>query len=468
MTLARPCVRSQTAVDGGALREDNWPHTYRVLPWLVAAFLAMLWLVPFDAMDLPFRLPVDAKLDRLVLGVVLVLWLLAFALRGPESPTWRRSAMDVGIWLLIGLAVLSILLNAPTLVLVDEFDLSIKKLLLLAAFVLWFYFVTSVMRPAEIRPFVNLAIVLGCITAVGLIYEYRTDINLFYLWGNKLFPAVSVSLDPFGIDAQGRRTINGPTGHPLAAALMMAMLLPFAVMALQHAKVTREKVLYYAAIALILTGGLATVRKTSVVTPIAALLVLLAFRPRQMLRLAPAGVAMLIFVHLLVPGAMGSVRSQLSPSRLFTQVSSQGRSEDYAALAPDFRSRPVLGRGWGTYEPLRYRFVDNQYLLVLIETGVVGAAAYLLMILLVVVVTFRTIRTWHPRRGPPALAAAATAVAFAVSGTLFDVLSFPHAPYLFFFVAGIAVVLASEERRARPRDRDRPGVVPHAAASATA
>jgi O-antigen ligase len=240
---------------------------------------------------------------------------------------------------------------------------------------------------------------------------------------------------------------------------MMAMLLPFAVMALQRAKVTREKVLYYAAIALILTGGLATVRKTSVVAPLAAVLVLLAFRPRQMLRLAPAGVAMLIFVHLVVPGALGSVRSQLSPSQLFTQGSSQGRSEDYAALAPDFRPRPVLGRGWGTYEPLRYRFVDNQYLLVLVETGVVGAAAYLLMILLVVVVTFRTIRTWHPRRGPPALAAAATAVAFAVSGALFDLLSFPHAPYVFFLVAGIAVVLASEERGARARGGGHPSSV---------
>jgi len=39
------------------------------LPWGLAGFLVMLWLLPFDSVDLPIPLPLDAKLDRpLLLG----------------------------------------------------------------------------------------------------------------------------------------------------------------------------------------------------------------------------------------------------------------------------------------------------------------------------------------------------------------------------------------------------------------
>ena len=31
---------------------DLWPRTTRVLPWTIAAFTAMLFLVPFDAMTI--------------------------------------------------------------------------------------------------------------------------------------------------------------------------------------------------------------------------------------------------------------------------------------------------------------------------------------------------------------------------------------------------------------------------------
>ena len=44
------------------------------MPWIVAGFLAMVWLLPFDAIELPVHLPLDAKLDRLLLLLVGALW----------------------------------------------------------------------------------------------------------------------------------------------------------------------------------------------------------------------------------------------------------------------------------------------------------------------------------------------------------------------------------------------------------
>ena len=39
--------------------DDVWPHTTRALPWALAGFLTMVWLVPFDSISLPVSLPLD-------------------------------------------------------------------------------------------------------------------------------------------------------------------------------------------------------------------------------------------------------------------------------------------------------------------------------------------------------------------------------------------------------------------------
>jgi hypothetical protein len=49
-------------------------------------------------------------------------------------------------------------------------------------------------------------------------------------------------------------------------------------------------------------------------------------------------------------------------------------------------------------------------------------------------------------RGPPALAAAAGCLGFAVATALYDILSFPQAPYLFVFLAAMCTCAASVEK----------------------
>ena len=65
-------------------RADDWPHTTRVLPWMIAGFIAMLWLLPINAITVQASLPVDLKLDRLVLPVIVLTWLLSLAAEGRE------------------------------------------------------------------------------------------------------------------------------------------------------------------------------------------------------------------------------------------------------------------------------------------------------------------------------------------------------------------------------------------------
>ena len=69
------------------------------------------------------------------------------------------------------------------------------------------------------------------------------------------------------------------------------------------------------------------------------------------------------------------------------------------------------------------------------------------MLLGVVLAALPAVRSGDPTRGPPALAAACAAVAIGVAAALFDVFAYPQVPYVFLFVAGLAVVCSADARR---------------------
>ena len=75
----------------------DWPRTTRVLPWMLAGFIALLWLTPFHQIELSMSTPIDMKLDRLVLPFVALLWVLALAAGGGSAPrlrpTWIHAAV---------------------------------------------------------------------------------------------------------------------------------------------------------------------------------------------------------------------------------------------------------------------------------------------------------------------------------------------------------------------------------------
>lgn len=435
-------ISSLTKLGAAEATGDDWPHTGRALPWALAGFLAMLWLIPFDAVNLPFSLPVEAKLDRVALAGIGFVWCAALAVRHRNGPRLRPSPLDAGLGLFFGVAVASILLNASVLQNLQELDGSIKNLALLAAYIGFFYIAASVMRPSEVQHFVTLMLLLACVTALGTIWEYRTDANIFYQWTDRVLPsAIGVAPDTVGVDSIGRRAVSGPTGHGLAVTTMLAIALPFALVRVMERRDLMAKAGYALIVAILLAGAVSTVRKTAVVVPLAALAVMAAYRPRAIMRLWPLGIVMILMIHALSPGAMGSIRSQLLAGGSSKPV--EGRTEDYAAVRPDLIQGLVIGRGYGSYAPRKYRFLDNQYLALRITTGWLGATAYLLVVLLTALVAHRAVRAGDPRRAPPALAAGAAAVGFGVASVLFDVLAFPHAPYAFFFVAALAVVSAA-------------------------
>jgi hypothetical protein len=420
----------------------DWPNTTRVMPWLIALFLVLIYLVPVDSITAPIPLPIDSELDRLALGAVAGIWIVTAVAGGAFRPLPRRSLLGSALLLLLAVTTASVVVNTENLAALGELELAIKKLALLFAFAVFFVVAVTSIRVAEVQAFSRLAVGLGCILAAGTILEYRAGTNLFFDITGTLLPGAFYLSPPPTDPLFGRAAVTGPTLHGLEVATILSLTLPLAMMGMLQASATRGRLLNGIATALIFAGAAATDRKSAIIVPLAVIFVLVLYRPRAMFRLAPLGVVLLMLIPVLSPGALGSIRGQLMPSRVSNDASTTGRTSDYQAVAPDIHKRLVLGRGFGSYDPHSYRLLDNQYLGLAIESGLVGIGAFLLVLIATVAVAHRAIRSGDPVRGPPALAAAAAAGGLAVAAALFDLLAYPQVPYLFFFLGALAVVCA--------------------------
>ena len=150
---------------------------------------------------------------------------------------------------------------------------------------------------------------------------------------------------------------------------------------------------------------------------------------------ATAALGTLVFVT--VPGMVGTI------SGLFGSVaagdSSIASRVDSFAVAADYISRaPVMGRGFGTFLP-RYRIFDNQYLLGLVETGLLGLIAMVLLWVVPVVGIARVIRRSDPGSSQRLLGAGllASCVVGGVGLAFFDGFGFPMMPAVWFVLLGL-------------------------------
>ena len=445
--------------------DDNWPHTARLLPWALAGFVAILWLVPFNSIELNASLPIDLTFDRLVLPFVVVAWVLAVVGGGRYVPQIRFTWIHAAIGLFVAWAFLSVVLDAGYLSQTLELELSFKKLPLLVSFVSLFVIAASALRRNEIPAFLNYTLILAVICAVGMIFEYRFAQNPFFDWSDAILPGIFAvdRPDAAALDSLGRRVVHGPAEVPLEAVAMLAMALPIALVRVMQSKVWRWRILYGLAVCALVAATFATYRKSALLAPVAVVLTLAYFRRRELLKLAPLGMVLVLLVSVVSPGAIRSTVDQfLRPDRLDVPTVSD-RASDYDAVRPDLWTHLVFGRGWGSYNHETYRILDSEILHRTLEMGVLGLVAFLLMGLSVILSARKTIAGRDPQWAPVALVGAAAAAAFLVLAALFDVLSFPHATLIFLYTAGlVAAVIAPrrEQENKEKRAADAPALVP--------
>jgi O-antigen ligase len=435
-----------------AQRIDSWPRTRRPLPWLFAFFLASIFLVPVDGVHLKVNLPFSSDLGRFLILAIAIVWLGGVVLRKrSDRVRLRPRYWATALIAFLAIAVLSIVLNYGRITNLGELSVAEKKLFVLFGLLALFAIFAVSLRVTELRAFGVLLVILATLTSLGTIYEQKTGDNIFYSTATSvLSPIADVEAAPTEGETGGRPMIAGPTRHALSLDSLLGMAVPFAVAFAAFSKTTRKRLLWGLLACLVVSGALVTQRRSGVVVPAVAVLAVFAMRPRKCLKLLPWAVVA-VAIAFAIQGGEISALSQLTNGG--DQASTEGRTADYEAVVPDVLSHPAIGRGFGTHNSIihdTYRIFDNGYLDLIYEVGLIGLLTWLAMVLLPVFQARYAARSDNPLRGPPALAASAGLIAFGVASALYDMLSFPQAPYLFVFLAAMCTTAASVERVAPP------------------
>ncbi|AEV84006.1 O-antigen polymerase [Actinoplanes sp. SE50] len=244
-----------------------------------------------------------------------------------------------------------------------------------------------------------------------------------------------------------RPTATASNTLELAATLCIA--LPFAIQQALYDTDGRKPWKRWAPVFVIALASVMTVSRTSVIGLVLVFLVLVVTWPagrvgKALLLMIPA----LGATRILVPGLVGTLIGLFSAMFNGGDNSTNSRTATSADVGEFMKGHTWFGRGPGTFLPDLYRFTDNQYLLALLEIGVVG----LLAIVGLYVATIHCggagrRRFTDPARRETGQAFVAVGFVMLVVTVTFDTLSFPIVAGSTFLMLGLSGAYLSVARR---------------------
>jgi hypothetical protein len=239
-----------------------------------------------------------------------------------------------------------------------------------------------------------------------------------------------------GTDIRGDFTRASATAtHPLEYAVVLAATLPVAIAV--GSSDTGRGVLrrWWAAVALASASMVSLSRSALVGLVVSSALLLPALPRAARAMLAAAGAALISASFVAIPGLIGTIRGMfLAAGEDPSTVSRAGAREVVLQIAGNYG---LFGRGFGTFLP-KYAIVDNQFLISLVDIGILGVASFLALVVTAVVVALRVGRRiddagMRLQIHGVAVALVTTFLLFA----FFDGLGFPMAAGTLFLLLGV-------------------------------
>lgn len=227
--------------------------------------------------------------------------------------------------------------------------------------------------------------------------------------------------------------------HSIEFSVSLAGMLPLAVhVALQHRWLSSAR-RWWPVIAISLATPLAISRSGLVGLAAGMVILFLGWDAVQRkVGLIVTGLFVVV-IFIVFPGLLGSLTALFTQAG--TDASVKSRTDSYD-LAEWFITRsPLLGRGLGTFMP-KYRILDNQYLMLLIETGLLGVIAFVGLFLMAMACA-QIVRGRTEDLAARHLAQALTASVAACSTgyAVFDGFAFPQFTGLTFLFVGLTGAL---------------------------
>jgi O-antigen ligase len=220
--------------------------------------------------------------------------------------------------------------------------------------------------------------------------------------------------------------------------------------------------------ALVLVAAVAaTVSRTGIIMLVVAGLVFLWLRPQETRRLWPVVLLAPIVIHFALPGTLGAIKNSFFPAgglvaeqKVQPGTSGSGRIADLGPGIQQWKHRPLLGEGFGTWvvdttivrtpvptgsalDP-NVRILDNQWLGLLLETGFVGFCGWLWFFARVLRRFGAEAKRDESDRGWLLASLTAGVAAYAFGMLTYDAFAFIQVTFLMFIFVGLGSALMSE------------------------
>ncbi|MET0931816.1 MAG: O-antigen ligase family protein [Aeromicrobium sp.] len=259
-------------------------------------------------------------------------------------------------------------------------------------------------------------------------------------------PGLTSNHNQFAItQREGFTRPPGMATHPIEYGAVITMILPLAL-ALAFSDTGRSTLRrWFPVLVLVIAVPLAISRSALLSAVVGCVLIAVSW-PSATRRLAAVAATVLAgCIYVLVPGMLGSLLG------LFTNIggdsSALSRTGSYPIAFDFIEKSPLFGRGFATFLP-SYRILDNQFLGLLIEVGIVGVASVIGLILTAFICVLRARRHLQDELSRQAAQGLAAAVAAGTASfAVFDGLSFPISAGLFFLMVGLTGAAVRHGRR---------------------
>jgi hypothetical protein len=449
----------------------RWATRWHVM---VSSIILIVLLVPIGRYGLPITLPFQLEPYRALVMVVAIAW-CASMLAEPKAvrlyPSGLRGPL-MAIWLVI---VIGAALNLGT---IQDRGLTMDvvfKMSFFASYVIVMLLIGCVVRTRyDIDRAIKVLIAGGAFVAFFTLVENKTGYNLF----NHLQQFIPIfrfdpSQLPTYLEQRGSgNRVMASAQHPIALGAALAMLLP---VGLYLGFRTKSK-LWWACVGLIGIGVMTTVARTAILMLIVSGVMIAILKPAAVKRLWWAIVPFVLVVNIAVPSTFGTLKASFFPEGgLVAQQNTNpggdasNRVSDIGPSLQEAKATPFFGQGWGTRVPKKLdptktrRYLDDQWLGLILETGYLGFLAFLWFFARNVRLLGGAATRDETAHGWLLAGLAASIFAFAIGMVTFDAFGFPQVTLLMYIMCGLGIAarrlgpMTQEEQPAPAAPRRRAG-----------
>lgn len=436
----------------------------QLLAWrsLLTGILIIVFFIPIRRYTVPGNLPFQMEPYRLVVMLVLAGWFSALLV--DPRVRWRKSGLEAPLLAFAAAALASVLVNWSRVRSLDVEPNTLKALTFLLSFLLVVFMTASLVRSIRDLDFlIQVLVVCGTALAGFALFEAVSGYNLFnHLTG--VLPFLRSEPLPFSLsnaladNRGGRLRVYASAQDPIALSAVLVMIVPLAV---YLAATDRRRVLWSACAGALLLGAVAPLSRTGIVMMLVIGAVFVWLRPQQTRRLWPALLPGFLVLHLILPGSIGALESAFFPTGgIIAQQQSgagtggSGRLADVGPSLAEWSRAPMLGEGYGTRivdgPTPNAPILDDEWLGLLLETGVCGVGAWLWLYGRMLRRLVSAAKADRSRHGLLCTALTASIASYAIGMLTYDAFSFIQVTLVLFFLLGLGAAAITIHTRMRP------------------